>query len=177
MGDTTLAKAYVKRSCYQCGLPLKMSVRFCPSCKADQALASYYKEQSQGEVGFAEETCANGHALKAGSRFCTICGEPEVNVPENERSCPACGAEAVPCSSFCVLCGHSLAGFDPLSISRDANRKKRDDAVALGETSGKKTVIPPTFIADELAKLGALRDSGLLTEEEFAQQKMRLLNS
>ena len=30
-------------------------------------------------------------------------------------------------------------------------------------------------VADELAKLAQLRDSGVLTEEEFAAQKARLL--
>jgi Short C-terminal domain len=32
-------------------------------------------------------------------------------------------------------------------------------------------------IADELRKLGELRDAGLLTEAEFAEQKVRLLGS
>jgi hypothetical protein len=42
--------------------------------------------------------------------------------------------------------------------------------------------VPPTngsgpSIADELRKLGELRDAGLLTEAEFAEQKARLLGS
>lgn len=36
---------------------------------------------------------------------------------------------------------------------------------------------PGPSIADELRKLGELRDAGLLTEEEFAEQKARLLGS
>jgi hypothetical protein len=35
--------------------------------------------------------------------------------------------------------------------------------------------LPPRSIADELAKLAQLRDSGVLTEEEFAAQKARFL--
>jgi PPE-repeat protein len=34
---------------------------------------------------------------------------------------------------------------------------------------------PPTGIADELGKLAQLRDSGILTDEEFSEQKRRLL--
>ena len=34
----------------------------------------------------------------------------------------------------------------------------------------------PTSVADELLKLKSLLDIGVLTEEEFAQQKMKLLN-
>jgi hypothetical protein len=34
-----------------------------------------------------------------------------------------------------------------------------------------------TSVADELTKLAALRDSGVLTEDEFAVQKARLLGS
>jgi hypothetical protein len=36
---------------------------------------------------------------------------------------------------------------------------------------------PGPSIADELRKLGELRDAGLLTEAEFAEQKARLLGS
>jgi hypothetical protein len=127
-------------------------------------------------------TCANGHTVDADASFCTICGEPKLSVPENERSCPACGAEAVPCSSFCVTCGHSLSdlkedlgALDSLPESSNAEGKQRDDELDNAPTN--QPVIPQTFIADELAKLGALRDSGLLTDEEFAQQKSKLLNS
>lgn len=35
--------------------------------------------------------------------------------------------------------------------------------------------LPTVDIADQLAKLAALRDSGVLTEDEFAAQKARLL--
>ncbi|MDT0608826.1 DUF4429 domain-containing protein [Streptomyces lancefieldiae] len=34
---------------------------------------------------------------------------------------------------------------------------------------------PPASVADELTKLAALRDQGALTEDEFQQQKQRLL--
>jgi hypothetical protein len=34
---------------------------------------------------------------------------------------------------------------------------------------------PLTGIADELGKLATLRDSGILTDEEFSRQKRRLL--
>jgi hypothetical protein len=34
---------------------------------------------------------------------------------------------------------------------------------------------PVTGIADELGKLAQLRDSGILTDEEFSEQKRRLL--
>lgn len=37
--------------------------------------------------------------------------------------------------------------------------------------------IPPGLVADELAKLAELRASGILTEEEFAVQKAKLLGS
>jgi len=37
---------------------------------------------------------------------------------------------------------------------------------------------PPSIgVADEIAKLGQLRDQGLLTEDEFAAQKSKLLES
>jgi len=39
------------------------------------------------------------------------------------------------------------------------------------------TEIPPIGIADEIAKLGELRDNGLLTDDEFNAQKARLLGA
>jgi hypothetical protein len=35
---------------------------------------------------------------------------------------------------------------------------------------------PPTDMVEQLRKLGELRDAGILTEEEFAAQKAKLLN-
>jgi hypothetical protein len=48
----------------------------------------------------------------------------------------------------------------------DARRGRRADAAEPAA---------PGSLADELAKLAALRDSGVLTEAEFAAQKARLL--
>jgi hypothetical protein len=38
-----------------------------------------------------------------------------------------------------------------------------------------RTGLPPTSIADELKKFADLRESGVISEEEFAQQKTKLL--
>ena len=42
-------------------------------------------------------------------------------------------------------------------------------------TVGASSGIPPTSIADEIAKLAALREKGLLTDEEFAAYKAKLM--
>ncbi|MFD1211096.1 SHOCT domain-containing protein [Arthrobacter sp. GCM10027362] len=54
-------------------------------------------------------------------------------------------------------------------VISDAGRPGADEN-AMPETR-------PTSVADELAKLASLRDSGILTEDEFAAQKARLLHS
>ena len=51
-------------------------------------------------------------------------------------------------------------------LAEGAKRAQRLEAPAVG---------PVASVADELTKLAALRDSGVLTEEEFGQQKARLL--
>jgi hypothetical protein len=48
-----------------------------------------------------------------------------------------------------------------------------DDGVA--RPAGPGRAMPPRLIADELRQLAELRDAGVLTEEEFTQQKARLL--
>lgn len=54
----------------------------------------------------------------------------------------------------------------------DDFRALRDFVQGKIESSGK----PPSFsIADELQKLATLRDQGVLTEEEFKEQKAKLL--
>lgn len=45
------------------------------------------------------------------------------------------------------------------------------------EEAGPTQIVPPLSAADELAKFAKLRDDGVITEEEFAEQKARLLGS
>lgn len=50
----------------------------------------------------------------------------------------------------------------------------------LSQRAAKPVVVaatPPKSIADELAKLAVLKEQGILTDEEFAQQKQRLLSA
>lgn len=49
-------------------------------------------------------------------------------------------------------------------------------ATAPAEPSIRQVSARHVSVADELQKLAALRDEGVLTEEEFAQQKAKLLN-
>jgi len=42
--------------------------------------------------------------------------------------------------------------------------------------SGTSMNVPPVDVADQLRKLAELRDQGVLTDEEFAAQKAKLLN-
>jgi len=56
-------------------------------------------------------------------------------------------------------------------------RKAKADAQrsASAANAAGPTASPPTTVADELTKLAQLRDSGILSDEEFASQKARLL--
>lgn len=66
--------------------------------------------------------------------------------------------------AFCTSCGSPVANAKTSVESTD-----KDDGPVAATTS--------ESLADELAKLVALRDSGVLTEEEFANAKTRLLAS
>jgi hypothetical protein len=50
-------------------------------------------------------------------------------------------------------------------------------AATPGPPAAPAPTAPPTDLADQLRKLAALRDEGILTDEEFAAQKARLLGS
>jgi hypothetical protein len=55
-----------------------------------------------------------------------------------------------------------------------------DDAVRATherQPSAVVQVVPQVDVADQLIKLAALRDSGVLTDEEFLSQKKRILDS
>jgi hypothetical protein len=62
----------------------------------------------------------------------------------------------------------------------DKVKKMIDDAVQAAHSSQPSATFqsaPRIDIADQLMKLASLRDSGVLTEDEFLAQKQRILNS
>jgi len=52
-----------------------------------------------------------------------------------------------------------------------------DEAVKFAHRSQSTVVAPALDVADQLTKLAALRDSGVLTEDEFLSQKQKLLGA
>jgi hypothetical protein len=50
-----------------------------------------------------------------------------------------------------------------------------EQRIAQGAMGGGTAAALPPDVADQIRKLGALRDDGLLSDEEFAQQKAKLL--
>ena len=55
------------------------------------------------------------------------------------------------------------------------HQRQRDDAAQREADLRRRLGVAPPSTADELAKLVALRDSGVLTEEEYQSQRSRLL--
>jgi hypothetical protein len=69
--------------------------------------------------------------------------------------------------------GKVLAAMKPVL---DAFNRRADSELSVPSTSAAPSS-PVASVADELGKLAALRDSGVLTNDEFAAQKARLLGS
>lgn len=139
-------------------------------------------------------------AVRVQVQACTRCGYANVRMPCD--LCPNCGAEmsiqrgAVQTwvcgacnrrvdehASRCTLCE---ARFDiephpsPTSKTRKPlSPKERALQQAVTEDLAPEAELPPAepgfSMADELGKLADLRDRGVLTEEEFQEQKMKLL--
>ena|SRR5215471_8154264 len=75
-----------------------------------------------------------------------------------------------------------LLGVLVYLIARGQGMAKRDVKDAQAQESAFRDYVreaagPQPSVGDELGKLASLRDSGVLTEAEFAQQKARLLGS
>jgi len=68
------------------------------------------------------------------------------------------------------------AAVDSAAASLSSRSEQTTDAPAHEATAtATPSVDPSNLIADELAKLAKLRDSGVLTDDEFAAQKAKLL--
>ena len=61
------------------------------------------------------------------------------------------------------------------SLSNRPAQAATTAAAAQAPAATTPAVDPSNLIADELAKLAKLRDSGVLTDDEFASQKAKLL--
>ena len=104
---------------------------------------------------------------------------------EHERAVrdPSLLDAIVPLVTLVLLIGGSLAlfGLNALDGARSRwRRNKRIDArVAEALNRGEPAAAGPARTVDELhaqlTKLGELKQAGLLTDDEFAQQKARLL--
>jgi hypothetical protein len=102
---------------------------------------------------------ACGATPARGTKFCTRCGAA-VKAPT--RVCAGCGAETAAAARFCHACGAPWqANLDSLV----------PQAVAVAVSGGAAS----SSLADELAKLAKLHDSGLLTTDGFAAAKAKLL--
>jgi hypothetical protein len=82
--------------------------------------------------------------------------------------------------------GLTTAGRDENSVlfsraQRDAFAQLRDQVMALMErqetAAATPAALPASSVADELAKLAALVDQGVLSKAEFEEQKRRLLST
>ena len=79
--------------------------------------------------------------------------------------------------------GKTLVNTGKKGVDKAVEWAEREDtqqpaeAVSAAEAAAPpKTASPDAFVADEIRKLAALRDEGILTEEEFAAKKQQLLS-
>lgn len=138
-----------------------------------------------------------GHSLKGQTKSISV-GEDAVTIIPKALYHGFVGEKRIPYSSITAVqfkeAGSWLAGFIQFTlkgavewrgqVNQDENALQFDKAcneqfqalrALVEERMGKGTSSPAISLADELAKLAGLRDQGVLTEEEFAAQKARLL--
>ena len=70
--------------------------------------------------------------------------------------CKNCGSSIEDGAKFCENCGTPIEA-------------------PVAQPAAQPAVDPSMLVADEIKKLAALRDQGILTDEEFTEQKRRLL--
>jgi hypothetical protein len=73
--------------------------------------------------------------------------------------------------------GYSLPNVVPINDDKQAQifANSVNQIIRQDRESLRQSVAPPLSVADELAKLAALRDSGILSDVEFSAQKIKLL--
>lgn len=59
--------------------------------------------------------------------------------------------------------------------TEEQRREHERQLESLRAVAGTSSAVPTRSVADELEKLGALRERGLLTDDELSEQKRRLL--
>ena len=79
-------------------------------------------------------------------------------------------------SGIILLASPVVEPDDPDEREREEAEWRRSEARKLTEAVAPVAPTVTVSLADELTKLAALRDKGVLTEDEFAGQKRRLLS-
>jgi hypothetical protein len=108
-----------------------------------------------GGVGFTEKRTARSKVLVGVGTFVT----------KKKLKCQSCGEY------------NDTGSAKPFTGPADKKKAKKlgTDALVLGTPAPQASRPAPASTADQLTKLAALRDQGVLTEEEFAAQKANLL--
>jgi ribosomal protein L40E len=137
--------------------------------------------------------CSNGHESPEGSRFCVVCGSSLAStcpnghaIPGDVKYCGVCGSAILqdPTTTK-VICTHCARLNDEAAevcwkcgaeLGSSSSRPQMERDLSLGsknESGGAK----PTAVskADELRKFAELRDSGVISESEFREEKAKLL--
>jgi hypothetical protein len=75
-----------------------------------------------------------------------------------------------------VIAGTATAVSGHVARRQDARHQQQAAAQAAHQQAVQQPPPAPVDVAEELQKFAALRDQGILTEEEFAVQKARILS-
>jgi len=81
----------------------------------------------------------------------------------DKKLCRFCGAAVEHPGMFCVVCG------TPIDGSEEPSHGDNEAHIP--------TALQTENVLDELAKLAALRDQGVVTEKEFQEQRRKLLET
>jgi len=76
-----------------------------------------------------------------------------------------------------IVVGNDVAGIKFSQVERPHQLKNALDAKRVDTGSPARPNNAAPSLADELEKLASLKDKGIITTEEFAAQKQRILNS
>jgi len=180
-----------EQPCPNCGELIGQWQEYCPECGVGLLVGSPTHESRVVEAWSVDpilEECPEcGATTQKRRSFCPRCGVGLVNPDAVAGKCLSCGTQMAWGTPVCPSCGKKLTWPEdrqesPASLQlRVAPKDEPSEATgseALEPRRPSEVLRPPLVgTADELSRLADLVDRGVLTKEEFALQKKRLLSA
>ena len=164
--------------CENCGEQVSDDAEFCPNCGSEFEEDSKNNKEDRKLKNEASEDfsykCSNcGEQVSDDAEFCPNCGEKFEDIEDEKTNedfilkCSNCGEQVSDDAEFCPNCGEKFEDNEEKRKNVNSKRKYYKN--------NKNKKLNNKY--NNLRKIKELLDEGVLTQEEFEQEKEKILNS